>query len=401
MARVGSYSGRMQRVDIDALSCVLSLKGVAFVKLPSWLRRRKAPTSAGACTDGALASPAIGGNPESDISRESLDRIYELLRVDEEWSVRADQGFTWWMGQHAQELIASKPTLSRGIWVSRLIARTAVAVDVPRTEKTYERLAALNMFMTTSALVLGNDGVVRMITSAVVHKDVADWMTGHFALRAAMQAADCEIKAPYLMELNGWGSAVSDHPLAGRRLVLDDMAEIISRLVAPLGQEPSKWAGQEMDSALGTLRKTSLFANGDPTGVTAEFPYKDFSALLQLEAGTPHPQVGHGLHITLRLPSPPFDTSVHEAAAILNEMEARGLSLFSTLHGAWCVSPSGDVAFNAFVPNAFYKAGTAVNFALWMTGKARWVASLNDPRSDEERWEEGKPAIARLLDELE
>ncbi len=156
-----------------------------------------------------------------------------------------------------------------------------------------------------------------------------------------------------------------------------------------------------MTDALAILRRASLLATGDDTGANVEFPYRDFSSLLQFDTQKRHPNVGSGLHVTLKLWSPPFDRTPAENAALLNLIEAKGVSLMSCLHGGWCVPPDGKndtVAFNAFFPDIFYRKGLATNIALWMTGKAQWVASLNDPRSDEERRTEGRPAIAHILD---
>jgi hypothetical protein len=339
--------------------------------------------------------------PSDDIGLRTIADVFQRLQIDAEWSVRDGRRFTWWMGNHAQEVYASQPTMSHGMLVSRLVARTPLVIGVEPTPHHYEQLGALNAYLgTMSGLVLGNDDVVRLVTTAVTHRDINTWMPDHFALRAAVQAADAEIMAERLAKTLGGQVAHSAHPSSGPRPEYDDLASIIELLVAPKGQEASMWSGREMQIALDWLKKLSLLATGDESSVTAEFPYRDFSSLLQFTANDRHPQVGNGLHVALKLPSPPFGTSPHENAALLNLMEARGLSLTTTLHGAWCVAPGerGDtVAFSAFFPNAFHLTDLAANIALWMAGKAEWVASLGDSRSREERWEEGKPAIAHIM----
>lgn len=329
----------------------------------------------------------------------AIDHIHKVLQIDAEWSVRTARGFSWWMGRFAQEVVSDPAAWSNDCLVSRLVARTTIALDVPQTPEVYQQIALLNaLFMTMSSLVLRGDGTLQLVTTAITHQGIANWMPDHFALRVAMQAADAELKGDLAATSLGGRPAVSSHPTSGSRPHLDEMANVISHLVVPAGREHSPWQGGEMRTAMEWAQRSSLLAMGDDVGLTAEFAYRNFTSLLQLDARDEHPQVGNGLRATLRLPWRPFGASAAECAATLNIMESRGLSLLSSLHGTWCVSPTGDVAFNSFLPNIVHKSGMGANLVLWMAGKAQWVASLDDPRTHEERLAEAKPSIAHILD---
>lgn len=339
---------------------------------------------------------------DQDPGKKATDEIYQRMMINDQWSVRDGRRFTWWLGNHAQEIYAEPPMLSQGIVVSRLVARTPLVVNVPATPRTHQLVSAFNAQASTlSALVLGNDGVASLVTTAVTYDHMHDWIANHFAVRAAMQAADAEIKAAYLAEVLGGEIAHSTHPKSGPRSEFDELAYVIERLITPAGQETSRWAGEEMVSALDLLRKVCLLAFGDESGVGGEFVYRDFSSLVQFAPNERHMQVGNGLRVTLKLPSLPLKVSACENAVLLNLMEAKGLSLMTTLHGAWCSIPDGDrpdtVAFRAFFPNQMKMTGFAANIALWMSGKAEWVASLGDPRTWEERRGQGGSVLRTVM----
>jgi hypothetical protein len=339
---------------------------------------------------------------DSDPGLAALDAIFTKMLIDEQWSTRDGRRFKWWSGPYCQEISASEVVLSHGVRVSRLMARTPIVTGVPSDERSYVALSVISAdIATVSALVLGNDGVVSLVATAVVHEAISPWLPNHFALVSAIQIAEAQQHGPKIPPFLRGQPVSSAHPSSGPRHTPDDLTTIIDGLVSPQGQGPSRWRGASMAEALNILERTSLLANGDETGISAEFPYRNFSSLLKFETRERHPNVGAGLRVTLKLWSPPFNLSPPDNAVLLNLMEAKGLSLLSYLHGGWCVALDGDnntVTFNAFFPDIFQHAGVASNVALWMSAKAQWVASLNDPRSPRERQRDGRPAIAYFLE---
>jgi hypothetical protein len=167
--------------------------------------------------------------------------------------------------------------------------------------------------------------------------------------------------------------------------------------VIEAGQQPSKWAGEEMESALDMLRQVSLAAVGDHQAISAEFPYFNLTSLLQVNAAHRQGDFGNGLLIALRLPYSADREILAHVAALTNllELEQRP---FGHFRGGWCVSTENELAFKAFYPNIVGQHGLAANLMLQMAGRAEWFATINDKRSREERWKTACPAFLRVLE---
>jgi hypothetical protein len=74
----------------------------------------------------------------------------------------------------------------------------------------------------------------------------------------AVQAADAQVKAPMLAEPTNATVAASAHPSSGPRPDIDDMNNILEDVVAPMGREPSRWAGDDMEQALEVISTAPL-----------------------------------------------------------------------------------------------------------------------------------------------
>jgi hypothetical protein len=320
------------------------------------------------------------------------------MSIDDAWSVRNERSFSWWPKDFVQHVGVTEPVETDGFLVSRLVATSPIVEGVRVDGQAYKLLSACNAYWgTLSALVLNNEGVVSYVTAATVHNEILDFVERIFAVTAAMQAGDAQMKATNLGEMLKGRPALSAHPASGARPSHDDTLNIIEKLVAPHGKEPSVWVGRDMLDTLALLKRVSMIAMGDDDGLVAEFPYYNFSSLLKFETKSPHPQVGHGLHVTLGVPDKASDVPSHVMAGFLNEMEAAPATL-SDFRGAWCVSPSETITFSAFYPNAFLRPGMGSNIALSMAARAEWVATLTDKRSREERWKSARPAALRALE---
>jgi len=309
----------------------------------------------------------------------SLRTIFEEMHIDAEWSVPDERRFRWWLKGHAQEIAVSDAIESHGMQVYTLIASTPVVSGVALNDHTIKVMAGINAQVTTlSAFTLEQDGMVRLVTRMTTHADVVSWLPRHFALVAAMQAADAELIAGGLAEMLAGTPAESAHPDAGIRPDYDDLVNIIDGLIVPHGQQPSLWKGASIAEAHEILNSISLSSMADEDGVSAEFSYGEKPSVLVMDSTLEHPRVGNGLHVVLTLPSLPFDESPYATAAVLNLLECTAAPT-TDLQGGWCVVPDGTddtVAFNAFFPNAFRQPGLATNLALWMRGKAEFAATL-------------------------
>src|SRR5262249_19176228 len=106
-------------------------------------------------------------------------------------------------------------------------------------------------------------------------------------------------------------------------------------------------------------------------------PFGNDSALVTLVANQPHPRLGGGLLVTLRIPHLFDKGRAIEFANVLNYREATIWNIHHLpLLGSWSTDErrtDSVVAYNAFIPNALYQKGYAENCALSMLRRARWV----------------------------
>ena len=309
----------------------------------------------------------------------ALRTVYQEMHIDAEWSVVEERRFRWWLKGHAQEITVSGPIESHGLQVFTLTASTPVVSGVALDEHTVKMMAGVNAQVTTlSAFTLEQDGIVRLVSRMTTHADLASWLPRHFALVAAMQAADAELIAGGLAGMLAGQPAESAHPESGVRPEYDDLINIIDGLIVPHGEQPSLWKGASIAEAHDILQQISLKSEADEDGVSAEFSYAGQPSVLLMDSTLRHPRVGAGLHVVLSLPSLPFEDGPYATAAVLNLLECTAPPT-TDLQGGWCVVPDGTdntVAFNAFFPNAFRQPGFAANLALWMRRKADFAALL-------------------------
>src|SRR5262249_3208728 len=137
-----------------------------------------------------------------------------------------------------------------------------------------------------------------------------------------MQVADAEIRGRGIGELLKRPAMITAHPTAGSRAEYDDLVNVIEKLVAPAGQQPSRWVGQEMLDILTLFKSRSLFATGDASGVAFELPWADYSCLVELNPTFKHPRIGNCLHVTMKLSDAASHEQMVRIATVLNAVEA-------------------------------------------------------------------------------
>lgn len=102
------------------------------------------------------------------------------------------------------------------------------------------------------------------------------------------------------------------------------MLETLAQVYAPLGKKPSRWAGtNEFEKFVETWGRSDVcFGLADADGMTLETPFGNDSALIQFLTAEGYPQLGHGLLVTLQLPSDCDDPLIAaRTAAQLNYFE--------------------------------------------------------------------------------
>jgi len=337
--------------------------------------------------------------PHEEVGLRALNNIYQRMQIDTEWSVRGERSFSWWAKDFVQHISVTEPVKSGDFWVSRLIAVTPIVEGVEVTEDAYHLLNVPNAYFgTLSAMVLGQDGVVRHVAATTVHEQTLEFVSHFFSFIAAMQVTDAHIKAPFFAEMLKGRQALSAHPTSGPRLDYGhDCLDIIEHLIVPQGKEPSAWTGSDMLDTLALLERYSMMATGDEKGLVAEFPYHGSASLLTFDTDRVHPQVGYGLHVSLKVPDNVFPRSASVAAGLLNQMEAVP-ELPTKFYGTWCTEPNGNLTFSAFYPNALFHPGKGKNIALAMASRAEWVACLTDKRNRAARWKTARSSIQAIVD---
>ena len=149
----------------------------------------------------------------------------------------------------------------------------------------------------------------------------------------------------------------------------------------------SHWTERDMAQVKGYLSRLCVCTTGD-LGLTAEFGLADGpgsaiagdhkTALFQLMADQPHPELGGGLFCLLQMPHQvEVEGRLAKLCLQLNQMEMAPHDL-PPHFGAWCTGRLGNnPAYVSFLPNALYSAsGVAVNAALWAMSRAHWANAM-------------------------
>jgi hypothetical protein len=218
-----------------------------------------------------------------------------------------------------------------------------------------------------------------LFSSIYIDTNLAGWLPRFFATMAIIQPIHAEIHGDNLPGLLGEGQSafVQNH----KRHIVDDILKVSEQIFLPAGVSSSKWLGSdEFKNFANSFGNTEgCFANGDPTGLSAEIPFGQDSILIRCLTDHYHTELGNGLLVTMQLPFWADDNLV-EAAPLLNFMESRSWTE-SPQFGSWHFHPSSNgaaptITHTTFVPNALYKQGLVQNFVFWEMARARWVRQL-------------------------
>lgn len=332
----------------------------------------------------------------ADLGERVLDRLYNLSQIDAKWSVRTEHGFSWWAGDLAQHVWEDSPIQSNGHQLTRVHVRTDLVYGFKGTERQLQVLGLLARHATLSGWVRDPEDPSRIqfAAAASVHEGAFDFLTHLLSLAGAIQVAEAHILIPMLEAVEDWTVARSAHPTSGHRQDPDNMLQVVEGL--PLREAPSRWEGSEMLDVLRILKgPPSILANGDESGIAAEFsfPGPRGSSLLRISTREQHPRLGHGC--LFRLTLPPSETALTSMSDLLeaNEREAESQNYFL---GSWCPAEEGPT-YVSFLPNAAYQPGALQSLAMSLVNRARWVTAEFFDHDIDENYEE---AAARKAAEL-
>jgi hypothetical protein len=222
-------------------------------------------------------------------------------------------------------------------------------------------------------------------SSGYISSKIVGWMTELLANTGIIQPIDAQTQAAGVSKMLGTGSPDTSRPEALKDAGLDEILKVVAVVYAPLGKRPSRWVGTDEFEKFAEQygRSDACFGFGDPSGMTLETPFGADSALITFRTDEKHPQLGHGLSVTLQLPFLADRLTIAKEAAALNLLEYLSWTGFPQL-GCWHLRQSrGEqyaVAFSLFLPNALYKPVLVTNIAFWFLMRARWVREKRFPK---------------------
>ncbi len=329
----------------------------------------------------------------------------EQLKVDSEWSVKTPAGFRWWADKNAQTIeVAGEEAGPDGQTGYLVSVRTELLRSLNLGERELAVINALLMsFASMAGPVYDQETKTLSLCSLVrVYDEISQWMNPLISVAAVLQIGEARIIASELAKTLNAQEALSGPPNRGFRPEPDEMAEVISALIAPMGRQPSRWTATEFQVAVDRYmnQPPALLATAGGPGFTVEFPYGDQSSLCQAMADQPHPRYGNGLFLLQSFPvAGKSDTDGARLALSLNRLELSERPLGYGF-GSYAYRDS-TLHFTCFFPNALYRPGLLPNLYFSCAQRARemsvrlagsdWTQASFSPR---------RSALGRMIDRL-
>ena len=315
------------------------------------------------------------------------------LGVDQEWSIRTPNGFTWWADRNAQtiEIAAeeSGPEGDTGYLIS-------VQTDVLRNfELSDESVMTLNEELMTTASMAGpvyeeQTRILRLCSLVLVHEGNLSWINPLIGVAAVLQLSEASDFGAKLAGTLAAQEATSGHPQRGVRRKQDDMAKMVALAVVPAGRNPCAWTNAEFRDAVEEYmhQPPSIGATAG-SGFTVEFPYGPSSTSLCRVWNEPHPRYGNGI---LLLQSFPVEKmTIANGARLALSLNAGELTEKPSMYGfgSHCYR-EGMIHFTSFWPNLAYREGLLGNIYFSCAQRARemsvrltetdWTGKSFDPQ---------------------
>lgn len=312
-----------------------------------------------------------------DVGERTIEWLYkDLLHVDAEWSIRTERGFTWWPYQHAQTVEVTREAKGPdGATGSCIGVRTEVLRDLELTDSAAVAINEFAKFENGSMSGLVYDAKTRRLdlcSLVLVHDDTCEWMQRLIGVSAVLQIFEAEGAAKALVRRIGATEATSGHPTNGMRTSPDEISTVPGTVMAPIGQKPCAWIGEEFKDVVDQCMQgpPSLLATGDGTGYTVEFPYGNVSSLCEAKSDQPHRLLGNGLRVIQSFSTPDLgDVDGAKAALKLNWLELAGTPMGYGF-GSYFYR-EGFLCFSTFFPNFIHKPGLLPNLYFASAQRAR------------------------------
>ena len=327
-----------------------------------------------------------------DVGPEVIRFIYsKAMRIDDEWSVTAPRGFTWWGHQLAQRVWAEDCRKDDGVDVTLMHVETDFLRNVENTQQTYEALNDLNAGASQFAFLYDPENrYIGLHSTVYTHRQNLDWSKRIFLETVGLQASYAHMMAGRISHLFvGSEPGTSPHPDNGFRQVKDEMVGLIDNFYIPMSEQEAPIESDTFKFMEEQLQSRFMITTGDSC-LTAEFPFTGeepvcvrlaqgkpgvVTSLLKVNSDEGHPLLRKGLMMRMILPVSYGREQALVYAMSLNLLEATGW-VKCHLNGAWYVDERSNLVFVSFCPIAGFQSWWLVNFALSFAIRSKWAAEV-------------------------
>jgi hypothetical protein len=313
----------------------------------------------------------------TDIGIETIRKVYDYLRIDKEWSLIHERGFTWWGHRQAQRVWADEPFEGSGMLITKLNAEADSLICSKPLEFPADQLAAYLCDSSLSGLVVDN-GRIKYRCSAFIHEENQHWLVPLFTLAVIMQAVEASNMGFIFDGTFGLLTDHSQHPDNGPRQYPDDMFAVSGGFIKPKSEEAIKNIGEEDFVAASQIIGPSLDPVANGSGLSVTVPFGNDSALL-LACKQTHPFLGKGLLITHILPADQVAAVCEINGSLIMDMNAAEQDSMNTGHflGTWCLGPPvperKTPVFVSFIPAVSCNRSVLVNMILSTLWHNTWA----------------------------
>jgi hypothetical protein len=319
-----------------------------------------------------------GGEPPS-VGDRAAALVYKRLMIDEEWTTRFDNGFSW-LGHRLEQRVEWTPHFwDHATWGTLLCSSTTVLRNIrASTEAVWECLSGLSVFASGSTWQFDVEHrVLRHVCRYFFHEQSLGFRSDQHADFTILQLYEAEAIADRIAEALQGDVALAEHPVNGLRTKHDDMLNIVRDLVVPRGAGASLFANTaEIDLALDELDgRFPVQESPSRELLIVRIPLvADVDAVVRLSTSQRHPRYGSGVSVATSIELPLSREALvrtwsHFVDASLLASEGRG-------YGSWALPDFGEgdrLTFCRFVPNLSFGAGILRDVLMGEVGRAQWV----------------------------
>jgi len=315
-----------------------------------------------------------------DSGFQTINEIYGIMQIDQEWSIRSEEGFTWWGHQFRQKIWTDTPLEENSISISRIHVETDFLKYPKRSESIDTKLAMILTLSSLSGLVHDSEkGCLKWYSRAFIHQENEEWLRNLISLAAIMQLRDAE-EIALLSEQIELQPNLTSHPDSGPREDMDGLLAVLDQWIIPEGQKPiTKIAEAEFNDIAKMLNAQNILSTASESGLAAYIPFGRDVSLIQVNIDQPHPQLGNGILLRLNLPPEDLLKLTTIDGSLIMEMNCQERNELQIGHfmGSWCLGPVGPNSFTpvfvSFIPAVACNPTTLFNMVLSMLGHNTWA----------------------------